>query len=539
MVRYIFTLLILLASISASATKYYLAPTTATPAGSDSNSGTIASPWFTLEKAWTATLYPGDTIYLRGGTYSFEDNQILTGKSGDAVSYINVWAYPGETPIITKAGTFTYATYYSGITISGSYLYLKGIEIKGFVQESNESYDGLYARNVSYSKFEELNIHHNGNGMLIREVSGTATGNLILNCDFHHNYDPLTSPTAYGNADGLAIAQISRTTLTNTIRGCRAYFNSDDGFDFYNNEGYVTIDSCWAYYNGYREDKATHGGDGNGIKLGDTTTDSLVFARTVRNNLLFGNYLAGMTQNGCGKRMYIYNNTCYSNDRGISFNIAYGDVAVIVRNNIAYNNTTVNGSFFGMTLPIYDHNSWQSGYTTTDADFVSLDTTGVSGARGSDGSLPFLNFMKLVSGSDLVNTGIYVGISYSGTAPDLGAFEYDLPVSTTGLGWEPVLSKRNFKEDVNLPQSKWMIDAEPVTTTATELNYNVGVTSGIQGQIDAKAALSAPAFTTSITVTPGDTTVTAVVGKIVYKTSDNHLYICRQLTAKKWYQLDN
>jgi hypothetical protein len=36
-----------------------------------------------------------------------------------------------------------------------------------------------------------------------------------------------------------------------------------------------------------------------------------------------------------------------------------------------------------------------------------------------------------------------------------------------------------------------------------------------------------------------DTTVTAVVGRIVFKSSDTHFYGCRQLTGKKWYQLDN
>ena len=36
-----------------------------------------------------------------------------------------------------------------------------------------------------------------------------------------------------------------------------------------------------------------------------------------------------------------------------------------------------------------------------------------------------------------------------------------------------------------------------------------------------------------------DTTVTAEIGKIVFKASDSHFYGCRQLTGKKWYQLDN
>jgi len=44
-------------------------------------------------------------------------------------------------------------------------------------------------------------------------------------------------------------------------------------------------------------------------------------------------------------------------------------------------------------------------------------------ARKSDGSLPDIDFFKLVSGSDLRNAGIDLGLPYNGSAPDLGPFE--------------------------------------------------------------------------------------------------------------------
>ena len=44
-------------------------------------------------------------------------------------------------------------------------------------------------------------------------------------------------------------------------------------------------------------------------------------------------------------------------------------------------------------------------------------------ARKSDGSLPDSDFFKLVSGSDLRNAGIDLGLPYNGSAPDLGPFE--------------------------------------------------------------------------------------------------------------------
>ncbi len=45
------------------------------------------------------------------------------------------------------------------------------------------------------------------------------------------------------------------------------------------------------------------------------------------------------------------------------------------------------------------------------------------GPRKADGSLPDLKLLKLVSTSDLIDKGINVGLPYSGTAPDIGAFE--------------------------------------------------------------------------------------------------------------------
>ncbi len=227
---------------------------------------------------------------------------------------------------------------------------------------------------------------------------------------------------------------------------------------------------------------------------------------------------------------------------------------VDIRNNIVQNAITYGWLVFDVTTTgVYANITGQNNLIyncpTNDTPYyvsgVTADYTGTNNKVGDPLFISTTNF-RLQANSPAINAGTNVSLTsdYDSNPivgiPDIGAFEYQtLPVATTGLGWEDVLSKRNFKDDVNLPQSKWMIDAVPVTTTAPEINNLVGTTSGIQGQLDAKAALSAPAFTTSITVTPGDTTVTAVVGKIVYKTSDNHLYICRQLTAKKWYQLDN
>src|SRR4051812_18671377 len=59
----VFALTALLAAGAARATEYYVAPN-----GSDSNAGTMAAPWATLQKGAT-TAAAGDTVWIRGGTY--------------------------------------------------------------------------------------------------------------------------------------------------------------------------------------------------------------------------------------------------------------------------------------------------------------------------------------------------------------------------------------------------------------------------------------------------------------------------------------
>src|SRR5437773_2199378 len=72
---------------------YYVSPT-----GSDDNSGTLAEPFLTLAKG-VSVLQPGDTLYVRGGTYvEALNNDIPGGTSWSAP--VTVAAFPGEAAII-------------------------------------------------------------------------------------------------------------------------------------------------------------------------------------------------------------------------------------------------------------------------------------------------------------------------------------------------------------------------------------------------------------------------------------------------------
>ena len=73
--------------ISAQGNEYYVAP-----GGSDSNPGTEAQPWQTIQKA-ADTLVAGDTVYIKAGTYQ---ERVIVRNSGNAGNYITYAAYPGE-----------------------------------------------------------------------------------------------------------------------------------------------------------------------------------------------------------------------------------------------------------------------------------------------------------------------------------------------------------------------------------------------------------------------------------------------------------
>src|SRR5664279_836139 len=80
--------------VSLSATVYYISPS-----GSDTNSGTITSPWFTMQKAWL-NMVAGDLLYLRGGTYNYTTKQSLTTKDGSSSDTLKIFNYPGESPVL-------------------------------------------------------------------------------------------------------------------------------------------------------------------------------------------------------------------------------------------------------------------------------------------------------------------------------------------------------------------------------------------------------------------------------------------------------
>jgi hypothetical protein len=294
---------------------------------------------------------------------------------------------------------------------------------------NTRSNNGLRVGGDAYRDiFELLDIHHiEGAGLFIHTTRG---GHLILNSDSHDNYDSRSHQGNGQNADGFGVHYQQSGAVT-VFRGCRAWWNSDDGWDFISQEVPVIVEHSWAMGSGYINSGTARSpqGNGAGFKIGSSKTG---IRHVVRNNLAWGNRSQGFYANHSAGGNDWFNNTAYNN--GVQYDllasswdangnrtdgvILTGDKVHRMRNNIGYPNNNRN-----MQGVQSSFNTWDLGLTPASNDFESLSDAGFMGPRNADGSLPNLNFLKLRAGSRMIDRGTDVGLPYSGTAPDLGAYE--------------------------------------------------------------------------------------------------------------------
>jgi hypothetical protein len=382
------------------AATYYVATT-----GSDSNAGTLAAPFKSITKAQSVAS-SGDTVSIRGGTYS---SFTIAGSDSNynyvhqlSKSGITYAAYTGETPI------FNFSSISTSLRVCGFHVTGSGIKIIGLVvtgtpvgsqkQSENFRIDGSAAS----CAFTRCVCHDTAaNGFYFTNKStGSCT-----NCDSYNNIG--TSSASIGNTDGFG-SHGNGVTCTY----CRSWHNSDDGFDGIASYGSNTWDHCWAY-------NMTAGGDSNGFKAagwGSTTPPSSIPVHTVKYCLCANCNSHGFYANHQPSQAANWTyNTSYNNaaaDYDMLERVSPTDATDIpgTREVLHYNIAYVGTIMADSNLPAANvtNNSWtKSGVTVSSADFQSTDATQMTKARNSDGSLPTITFMHLVSGSDLAGLGCF------------------------------------------------------------------------------------------------------------------------------------
>jgi hypothetical protein len=416
--------------------------------GNDNNLGTaINIPFLTITKA-ISRVVAGDIIYVRGGMYNITA-KISINKSGTAVNRITLMGYPGDTRPIINGTSMTTSTNNRGLELSGSYWTIKGIDIM------KAGDNGMHISGA-FNIIDQCNFYENRDTGC--QLANGANNNQIINCDSYFNRDSTSATNKDGNADGFA-AKLDVGT-GNSFKGCRAWQNSDDGWDGLLSTGIgtnpsTTYDSCWCFLNGYLKSGVASTGNGNGFKVGGNNErhDALV-----TRSLAAYNRVKGFDQNNNNGSMTFYNCTGYRNrpNFGLNNNDPDAGEVMVVKNCISFG--SLSADVF-RTVCVRTNNSWQSPVTTSAADFISVDSLALRSARKADGSLPNINFMQLVKGSDLINAGTNVGLSFNGSAPDLGCFETNYPLPVKFYSY--TLQQENIHEKV-MVKNIW--------ATASEIN---------------------------------------------------------------------
>jgi len=429
-------ILLLSTYLSHAANTYYVAPD-----GSDTNPGTQASPFATIQRAQSA-VSPGDTVYIRGGLYHMSESQItrtehiyacvtFLDKSGSKGKYINYFAYPGEKPVFDYTAIKPANQRVAAFYVTGSWIHLKGFEVTGVqVTIKTHTQSECFENHGSNNIYEQLSMH---DGMAIGFYLLSGSNNLILNCDAYRNWDFFSENGRGGNTDGFG-CHPSAGSSGNIFRGCRAWFNSDDGYDVINSHESTVFENCWAFYNGFTPQFNSEG-DGNGFKgggFGNRPADQVpnpVPQTTVRFCLAVHNKANGFYSNHHINGSFWYNNTAYRNH--VNFNMLnrlpdnVTDVPGykhVMRNNLGYQGDQEVTNLDNTQCDL-KNNYFDLQLTATDADFLSLDETQLTAPRQADGSLPNITFLHLKPTSQFVDKGADIGFPFSGKAPDPGAFE--------------------------------------------------------------------------------------------------------------------
>jgi hypothetical protein len=424
---------------------YYIAP----DGDDDTGDGSFGSPWFSCAYAMNQCS-AGDTVYAKTGTYNYDEQQTVN-VSGSSGNYIVLTSYASHPDSVV----FDFMTYPTSTTPSESIygIYSFGdswLKFERFTLRRLLGIDtdqgrahGLYFQNCDNLYFEWLQVDSVAGRCVQGYNSRTAT---FRNCDFSWGADPQDSDPGNGG-DGL-IWFATSDSFTDTLRviGCRFWQNADQGIETLHGNVAI-IDSCWAWDNELHDEGYTSG-TGNGFKpaLGYDSDTPITMQRCISAFNILG--LNENTSSGGYKFNFnCYNNIIYQNSSvGIlatNYPSGGGTRENIYRNNISFDNgtgwdmqiqTSADHSYNSFDQPYNDTEETQyflSPASVSSDDFLALpaskaECTSVLGApRGSNGELPDIgDYFKLASGSDLINQGTDVGLTYNGDAPDFGPFEY-------------------------------------------------------------------------------------------------------------------
>lgn len=385
-------LLILLGATTAQSTTYYVSLS-----GNDSNSGTsTSSPFKTFAKA-VKPLRPGDTLYIRGGTWTQQLDLQTPNINGTSSAYIKIAGYPGETVTIRYADS-----------VEASYGPIKARGARGYLTFENLVLDG-----INNSKRTGWLIGEGNHNFILRNLEiknfksnalKIAANNIqIINCKLHH---AMPASTIIGQgAYYYGIYLVSGSSVL--IQGNEIYSNSGGGLHAYPGP----ISGLIVRNNSIHDNNTTGKGVFGGLLLQGSS------GKVIQNTLLYNNLVYKNTVYGSGILISSYtngtkllNNTVYGN-KAYGVHVGYNSTTTntIVQNNIIYGNS--GGNYINKSA-----NTTYASNVTTDPKFISTSS----------------NNFQLQSSSPAVNTGVRLSTVTTdyrnlprpkGSSHDIGGYE--------------------------------------------------------------------------------------------------------------------
>ena len=468
-------------AVDALAATYYISNSR----GNDSNAGTSDSaPWRTIAKA-TQTLRAGDTVLIHAGTYP---EKLWPQWSGNATSGYITYAAFGDGTVTLKPGSVTQWTGVFYIPDSDSvgyvrdvnYIKVKGLNFTGNTRDYGVSIYGVGGRSGGNVVFENVKIYGNGIGGMIQgayfsmtdsEVySNSQTGFQVFNpahhvrisrSKFHNN------GASGGNWDGLILQDVDYML----VEDCEAYGNYD-GFDVGSQYNPPYPSSAGSKHVIFRR-VISHDNTNTNFPLSTTLQGPITYENVVTyNNYSWGsivNYELSrnvhiwnsvfddvgtgiyVTINSPGP-MYYYNNifnanSAIRNDAGATINADYNRIqGALSGASAGSHSTTGTANFVDQTNHNYRltannpalidkgtffMNTAQSGSNTNAINvnkdprtyFWIGDTIQVQGVGTR--VITSMNATTITVDAPLTyasNSGVH--LPWSGTAPDIGAYEY-------------------------------------------------------------------------------------------------------------------
>ncbi len=349
------------------------------PDGDNARDGlSVANAFGSVQYAASQT-FPGDTVYVLGGTYVSPSiwtatlNITRPGTAGQPIVYKN---YPGHAPKIKNGG------YYGTVDIRAPHIVFDGFAVEG----NNDSYTLAQATAI-YNAFK-ANGYSSFDNRLFSVGIGLKAHQVVRNCKVYK----------FGGG-GIAGGEDYLTIEGNLVYECGLYgpFGMS-GISIYNP---INTDGVTAGYKIKIVNNVSHSNynyfpcecfpgkvtDGNGIILddfknsqraaGDPLKDVVYTGRTlVANNIVYNNGGSGI-HTFKGANTDIVNKTAYRNGRHPDLDgeiFANNSEGITITNNILYGRAgeAVSHDFGNNTNVVMDYNLYYDGTPAPDLDGVAV-----------------------------------------------------------------------------------------------------------------------------------------------------------------------